>query len=95
VTNGWIAIFGENSAASLHCQSSLVKKLLRNQSVQDSKSFSVALKKKIYIRAGLPDISWYNICTKTGKKCTEAPKVYQMTIKYNKWPENVTNGRKM
>jgi hypothetical protein len=33
---------------------------------------------------GLPDFSWYNICTKTGKNVPNCRKIYQMTIKYTK-----------
>jgi hypothetical protein len=40
-----------------------------------------------FISAGLPDITWYNI-TKTGK-------IYQLTIKYTKWPQNIPTGRKI
>jgi hypothetical protein len=35
----------------------------------------------------LPDFSWYNV-PKRGK-------IYQITIKYTKWPQNVPNGRKI
>jgi hypothetical protein len=37
--------------------------------------------------AGLPDFSWYNI-PKRGK-------IYQITIKYTKWPQNIPNCRKV
>jgi hypothetical protein len=36
---------------------------------------------------GLPDFSWYNI-PKRGK-------MYQITIKYIKWPQNISNGHKI
>jgi hypothetical protein len=38
-------------------------------------------------RAGLPDFSGYNI----SKRGT----IYQITTKYNKWPKNIPNGRKI
>jgi hypothetical protein len=34
---------------------------------------------------GLPDFYWYNI-PKLGK-------IYQITMKYTKWPQNIPNGR--
>jgi hypothetical protein len=39
------------------------------------------------VLAGLPDFSWYNI-----RICG---KLYQITIKYTKWPQNISNGRKI
>jgi hypothetical protein len=42
---------------------------------------------KEWLRTGLPDLSWYNI-PKRGK-------LYQMTIKYTKWPHNTPNDHKM
>jgi hypothetical protein len=36
---------------------------------------------------GLPDFSWYNIPNRG--------KIYQITLKYLKWPQHIPNGRKI
>jgi hypothetical protein len=44
-------------------------------------------KNKDWFCPGLPDFPWCNI-PKLGK-------IYQMATKYNKWPQNNSNGRKI
>jgi hypothetical protein len=36
---------------------------------------------------GLPDFSWYNM--------PKRKKIYQITMKYTKWSQNIPNGRKI
>jgi hypothetical protein len=38
-------------------------------------------------KPGLPDFPWCNI--------PNWGKIYQISIKYNKWPQNITHGRKI
>jgi hypothetical protein len=50
-----------------------------------------------YFKSGLPDFSWYNIPTKM-KNVENIPnnlKIYQITLKYTKWPQNIPNGLKI
>jgi hypothetical protein len=41
----------------------------------------------------LPYFSWYNIPKR--EKYIKLPKIYQIGIKYNNWPQNRPNGLKM
>jgi hypothetical protein len=47
------------------------------------KRFKLSLKGSSIVRTGLPDFSGYNIPTRE--------KIYQITIKYTKWPQNTSN----
>jgi hypothetical protein len=40
-----------------------------------------------WYRPGLPDFSW--------SKIPKRGKIYQITTKYTKWPQNISNGRKI
>jgi hypothetical protein len=40
----------------------------------------------IHPTPGLPDFSWYKI-PKTGKNIPNGHKIYQMAIKFTKWPQ--------
>jgi hypothetical protein len=42
---------------------------------------------KNYTWTGLPDFPWYNI--------PKREKIYQITIKYTKWPQSIPNGHKI
>jgi hypothetical protein len=63
---------------------------LKDSSKIDSKGMSVPRKHQTP-RAGLPDLSWYNIpkrekCTKLPQNIPNDHKINKMVIKYSKWP---------
>jgi hypothetical protein len=54
---------------------------------QNKGLFTPTLTFLFQVRPGLPDFTWYNL--------PKRKKIYQITVKYTKWPQNILNSRKI
>jgi protoporphyrinogen oxidase len=61
--------------------------MLIKQNLAFSRYRTFGVKILYYWRPELPDFSWFNI--------PQRRKIYQMTIKYTKLPQNIPNGHKI
>jgi hypothetical protein len=61
----------------------------------------LTVNKSAYIQSGLPDFfgttypNWKNVPNNHTKHIPNGHKIFQMAIKYTKWPQNISNGHKI
>jgi hypothetical protein len=74
----------------------VIKKLFKKLTVESGGTASLQNGKSacsLGFETGLPDLSWYNIPKL--KKIPNNHEIYQITVKYTKWPQNIPNSHKI